>query len=100
MLLFRLHPQAYKLSGGGGNYRMSTSNVGYTPLFGGFAPMTADGYGCCYALMEGRMNLVITSWRSCAETSAAAFAQTLSKVLVEMRQMCINSGDAATNSKL
>jgi len=24
--------QAYKLSGGGGNYTVSTSNVGYTPM--------------------------------------------------------------------
>ena len=28
---------AYKRSGGNGNYVLSTSNVGYTPLFGGFA---------------------------------------------------------------
>ena len=29
--------------------------MGYTPLFGGFSPMTADGYGVCYAMLDGRM---------------------------------------------
>ena len=79
--------RAYKLSGGGGNYRLSTSNVGYTPLFGGFAPMTADGYGCCYAMLEGRMNVCITTWRSCKDTSATAFRDALAKALVDMRTL-------------
>ena len=49
--------------------------MGYTPLFGGFSPMTADGYGVCYSFPgDGRMNIFVTAWRSCAETDAAAFA--------------------------
>ena len=36
---------AFKKSGMGGNSAYATSNVGYTPQFGGFAPMTPDGYG-------------------------------------------------------
>ncbi len=81
--------KAYKASGGGGNYRLSTSNVGYTPLCGGFAPMTADGYGACYALLENRMNVIITTWHSCPETSATAFRDALAKTLVEMRALCV-----------
>ena len=88
--------KAYKLSGGGGNYRLSTSNVGYTPLFGGFAPMTADGYGCCYSMLEGRMNIMITTWHSCKETSAKLFRDTLVKTLIEMRGL----GAASGSSKL
>ena len=91
--------KAYKLSGGGGNYRVSTSNVGYTPLFGGFAPMTADGYGVCYSMLEGRMNLMITSRNSCPETSSTRFRDTLSKVLMDMRELCTNVA-AAASSKL
>ena len=72
----------------GGNYRLSTSNVGYSPLFGGFAPMTADGYGVCYSMLEGRMNLAITAWRSCADTSATKFHDALAEALTEMRAMC------------
>ena len=84
--------RAYKLSGGGGNYRLSTSNTGYTPMFGGFSPMTADGYGVCYTQLESRMNLIISCHRSCAETCAVAFRDTLTKTLVELRTLC--SGDA------
>ena len=91
--------RAYKLSGGGGNYRMSTSNVGYTPLFGGFAPMTADGYGVCYSMLEGRMNIMITTWHTCAETSAAAFRDVLVKALVDMRDLGASASEAA-GSKL
>ena len=91
--------KAYKLSGGGGNYRVSTSNVGYTPLFGGFAPMTADGYGVCYSMLEGRMNVMITSWKSCPETSSTRFRDTLSQVLMDMRELCTNVA-AASSSKL
>ena len=58
--------RAFKKSGMGGNFRLSTSNVGYTPQFGGFAPMTPDGYGACYALLEGRINIGVSAWRSCA----------------------------------
>jgi len=83
--------KAFQTSGGGGNYRLSTSNVGYTPLFGGFAPMTANGYGACYALLEGRMNIVISTWRSCEETSACKFRDTLVRTLCDMRAVCLGS---------
>ena len=63
--------------------------MGYTPLFGGFSPMTADGYGVCYAMLEGRMNVMITSWRSCEVTSSSRFREMLVKTLVEMRELCV-----------
>ena len=39
-------------SGGGGNFELSTSFVGYTPVFGGVAAMTNDGYGCFYHMEQ------------------------------------------------
>jgi hypothetical protein len=87
--------RAYKLSGGGGNYVISTSNVGYTPMMGGFAPMTADGYGICYAMLEGRLNASITAWRSCEETCAARMREALSEALVDMMQLCGVASPAA-----
>jgi len=90
--------KAWKLSGGGGNYKLSSSNVGYTPLFGGFAPMTPDGYGVCYAQMEGRMNMMITTWRSCEHTSAAKFRDVLVSTLIDMRNLGANL--ATADSKL
>lgn len=39
-------------SGGGGNFDLSTSFVGYTPVFGGVAAMTNDGYGSFYHMED------------------------------------------------
>ncbi|KAJ9588507.1 hypothetical protein L9F63_018119, partial [Diploptera punctata] len=39
---------AFVKSGGNGNFILSTSLTGYTPLGGGVAPMCRDGYGCFY----------------------------------------------------
>ena len=91
---------AYKRSGGNGNYVLSTSNVGYTPLFGGFAPMTADGYGVCYALLEGRMNISITSWRSCAETDSTRMAQSLSGALVDLMRLFADTDATRPKARL
>ena len=44
------------------------------------------------------MNIMITTWRSCAETSAASFRDTLVRTLVEMRDLCTRV--AAQESKL
>jgi len=89
--------KAYKLTGGMGNYVLSTSNVGYTPMFGGFSPMTADGYGVCYAMLEGRLNMSITTWRDCAATDAKAMANELCSCLCEMMRLCV---DACPTSSL
>lgn len=83
--------KAYKTSGGMGNYRISTSNVGYTPLFGGFAPMTPDGYGLCYSQLEKRMTVSITAWRSCAETCPSKLRDSLSLALCELRDVCVKA---------
>jgi len=84
---------AFKRSGGGGNYRLSTSNVGYTPMFGGFAPMTHDGYGVCYAMLEGRINISVSAWHSCAETCARVFARSIETSLQDMQRLCEAAGD-------
>ena len=41
-------------SGGGGNFVLSTSLVGYTPVGGGVAPMCLDGYGIFYNICPDR----------------------------------------------
>jgi len=35
-------------SGGDGNFTLSTSFLGYTPVLGGLPPMCKDGYGVFY----------------------------------------------------
>jgi len=61
--------------------------------------MTADGYGTCYAQLEGRMNVVISAWRSCQETSAGKFRDTLARTLCDLRAVCLSASGGA-NAKL
>ena len=88
--------ESFKLSGGGGNYILSTSNVGYTPMCGGFAPMTPDGYGVCYSILEGRMNISVTTWRTCKETDAPQMCESLSKALCDMMYVCSERSKASS----
>ena len=45
------------------------------------------------------MNIMITTWHTCAETSAAAFRDVLVKALVDMRDLGASASEAA-GSKL
>lgn len=46
--------EGFTKSGGNGTFKLSTSFVGYTPVFGGVAPMCENGYGCFYAMTGNR----------------------------------------------
>lgn len=48
-------------SGGGGNFILSTSLVGYTPVGGGVVPMCLDGYGIFYNMNPDRLYTTTTS---------------------------------------
>ena len=54
-LLILLKPSIYAFSGGGGNFVLSTSFVGYTSVYGGVAPMVDDGYGCFYHIEQNQL---------------------------------------------
>ena len=41
-------------SGGGGNFSLSTSFVGYSTVYGSVVPMTQDGYGCFYHMPHNK----------------------------------------------
>ena len=62
--------------------------------------MTADGYGVCYALLEGRMNISITSWRSCAETDSTRMAQSLSGALVDLMRLFADTDATRPKARL
>lgn len=76
---------AYVKSGGGGNFHLSTSTVGYTPVFGGVAAMTKDGYGCFYNMLGDRFTFFISHYKSSAVSDSAAFTRALTRSLQEMR---------------
>ncbi|XP_041961610.1 peroxisomal carnitine O-octanoyltransferase-like isoform X1 [Alosa sapidissima] len=71
-------------SGGGGNFTLSTSLVGYTTVLGAVAPMVHHGYGFFYRIRDDRLVASCSAWKSCAETNAEAFFHSFSTSLHEM----------------
>lgn len=103
-------------SGGGGNFVLSTSLVGYSPVGGGVGPMVLDGYGIFYNICPTRLyffqlliffificnrlyqtNLMLISlcsvyfnisvMRDSSETSASKFFCHLCETLNEMKSV-------------
>ncbi|ESP00180.1 hypothetical protein LOTGIDRAFT_226052 [Lottia gigantea] len=71
-------------SGGGGNFILSTSSVGYTPVYGGVAPMCSNGYGAFYRIENHQIVFFLTSWTEDKDTSVQQFAKDLHTTLQEM----------------
>lgn len=74
-------------SGGGGNFVLSTSLVGYTTVLGAVAPMVNHGYGFFYRIRDDRIVASCTAWKSCAETNAKALFHSFTTSLHEMLQV-------------
>ena len=73
--------KAYVLSGGNGNFVLSTSTCGYTGMSGGTSPMVQDGYGCFYNFETDCIWLWITAFRHSYETSVEKFTRSLEESL-------------------
>ncbi|XP_021370206.1 peroxisomal carnitine O-octanoyltransferase-like [Mizuhopecten yessoensis] len=78
---------SYKKSGGGGNFVLSTSFVGYTTCYGAVAPMVQDGYGTFYRVEQEKIVPVITSWSVSQETNAEKFADAMMDTLSELGKL-------------
>ncbi|KAE8896919.1 Carnitine [Phytophthora fragariae] len=74
-------------------FLISTSNIsggpGASPIWGGFSAMYNEGYGVCYALQPDRINVSITCYHVCPETSATTFKRYLEMALLEMVDLCL-----------
>ncbi|XP_053119935.1 peroxisomal carnitine O-octanoyltransferase isoform X2 [Hemicordylus capensis] len=68
---------AYSRSGGGGNFVLSTSLVGYTRVGGAVVPMVHHGYGFFYRIRDDRIVVACTTWNSCPETDAGDLCKNL-----------------------
>ncbi|XP_037027164.1 peroxisomal carnitine O-octanoyltransferase isoform X2 [Bradysia coprophila] len=77
----------YKKSGGGGNFVLSTSTLGYSINNGFVAPMVKDGYGLFYSMTSETVWLHVTAKRDSTKTSAHKFARTFDETLVEVQDM-------------
>ncbi|XP_075965015.1 peroxisomal carnitine O-octanoyltransferase isoform X1 [Anarhichas minor] len=81
----------YAKSGGGGNFVLSSSLVGYTTVLGAVAPMVHHGYGFFYRIRDDRIVVSISAWNSCRETDAASLFNNFCSSLHEMFHLATTS---------
>ncbi|KAG8266558.1 hypothetical protein J6590_069531 [Homalodisca vitripennis] len=74
----------YKKSGGGGNFILSTSLLGYSPTAGGVSPMCLNGYGVFYSISPESLMFTISVRRDSPETSSNKLFQSLHHSLLDM----------------
>ncbi|XP_037949237.1 peroxisomal carnitine O-octanoyltransferase [Teleopsis dalmanni] len=86
----------YAKSGGGGNFVLSTSTLGFTANVGFVAPMTLDGYGVFYSITSDAIYISTTVLRDSTKTSAHKFNATFMDTFRKIRTLL----DDAQNSKL
>ncbi|XP_060104426.1 peroxisomal carnitine O-octanoyltransferase [Heteronotia binoei] len=78
---------AFSRSGGGGNFVLSTSLVGYTRVIGAVVPMVHHGYGCFYRIRDDRIVVACSSWISCLDTDAEKLCKNLFQSFQDIIQL-------------
>lgn len=81
----------YARSGGGGNFVLSSSLVGYTTVLGAVAPMVPHGYGFFYRIRDERIVISLTAWKSNRETDAMVLFNNFSSSMHQMLQLATTS---------
>jgi carnitine O-octanoyltransferase len=87
----------YSQSGGGGNFVLSTSTLGYTINVGFVAPMVLDGYGVFYSMLDDCVWMISTAYRDSEISSNAKFYDSFVSAMTEIKEVLENS---QSNSKL
>ncbi|XP_005095716.1 peroxisomal carnitine O-octanoyltransferase isoform X2 [Aplysia californica] len=90
---------SFAKSGGGGNYVLSTSCIGYTSVLGGVLPMCKDGYGVFYRINDNRLTFYITTWNADEETDNKKFGHSLTKALDQIKAL-VDQGTASSTARL
>ncbi|XP_075147930.1 carnitine O-octanoyltransferase isoform X2 [Haematobia irritans] len=86
----------YMKSGGGGNFVLSTSTLGYSVNVGFVAPMILDGYGVFYTITSQCIFLQSTTFRNSVKTSGHKFNQHFMDSFRKMKALL----DECADSKL
>jgi carnitine O-octanoyltransferase len=84
----------YKKSGGGGNFYLSTSTLGYTINVGFVAPMVLDGYGVFYSMLNDCVWMIMTAYRGSEVTSVDRFYKSFTESMLEIKNILENSSEA------
>lgn len=73
-------------------WELSTAQV---PVRNGFVnhfgPVCPTGYGVGYVIKGDHINFNVTSWRSCAETDSASFADDIERAMSDLRSVLENA---------
>ncbi|XP_049627015.1 peroxisomal carnitine O-octanoyltransferase [Suncus etruscus] len=77
----------FSKSGGGGNFVLSTSLIGYFRVQGLVVPMVHNGYGFFYHIREDRFVVSCSAWKSCPETDAEKLVQQIFYAFHDMMQL-------------
>ncbi|XP_027631651.1 peroxisomal carnitine O-octanoyltransferase isoform X2 [Tupaia chinensis] len=77
----------FSKSGGGGNFVLSTSLVGYLRFQGLVVPMVHNGYGLFYHIRDDKFFVACTAWKSCPETDAEKLVKLLFHAFHDMIQL-------------
>jgi len=80
---------SFKLGGGGGNFKLSTSNVGsipedILPIVGGCAPFTEDGYGVFYCYANSFMPYTVLAYNSSEITDHVKYARAIDQAMYDV----------------
>lgn len=86
----------YAKSGGGGNFTLSTSTLGYSINVGFVAPMVTDGYGAFYSMLNDYVWIIITTYRDSELTSTTKFYDAFASSMNEIKDIL----DASNGAKL
>ncbi|XP_054847192.1 peroxisomal carnitine O-octanoyltransferase [Eublepharis macularius] len=78
---------AFPRSGGGGNFVLSTSLVGYTRVGGAVVPMVHHGYGFFYRIRDDRIVVACSTWISCSDTDAEKLCKNLFESFQDIIQL-------------
>ncbi|GAB0095092.1 Choline/carnitine acyltransferase domain [Sergentomyia squamirostris] len=77
----------YSCSGGGGNFVLSTSTLGFSVSGGCVAPMCLDGYGCFYNILPNSIIFIVTTYNDSNKTNCKKFTQYLHDSLRMIREL-------------
>lgn len=83
-------------SGGGGNFVLSTSTLGFTINCGFVAPMVMDGYGCFYSMLTDNVWSILTAYKDSEVTSCHKLRAAFHEVMEDIRTIL----DAEVETKL
>ena len=81
-------------SGGGGNFVLSTSTLGYFINIGFVAPMLKDGYGTFYTMLENRIWIIVTTYKESDVTSGKKFYDAFETSMTEIMDLLNSTSES------